>query len=294
LTGRDTASPTRLPRVIGHRGAAGLAPENTLTAIARAAALGCSWVEFDVKLTADNEVVVFHDDRLERTTDGVGLMAETVLAAVKRLDAGSWFAPEFRGEPVPTLAEAVALIERLGLAANVEIKPCPGREIATAIRVAAALRRLWPRGRPLLLSSFKPAVLEAARATAPELPRGLLVFEPPENWAVSARRLGCVSLNVYHQDLTAKTVAEAKAMGLAVATYTVNDPARALELVRWGVDTVISDRPDVIGAALAEAPPARQSASAGVADARVADGRSAAYIGHAGADDRTRDPAGRP
>jgi glycerophosphoryl diester phosphodiesterase len=161
-----------IPRIIGHRGAAAAAPENTLAGIARAHALGCRWVELDAKLSYDRIALLMHDDRLERTTDGSGLFADRTAAELRRLDAGRWKAPEFAGEPIPTLAEAIGLMERLGMGANIEIKACPGREVETGSRVAAELRLLWPRGHGLLVSSFSAASLEAARAAAPELPRG--------------------------------------------------------------------------------------------------------------------------
>ena len=108
-----------LPPVIGHRGAAGSAPENTVAGFRKAKALGCRWVEFDVRLTADDEPVVLHDDRLARTTDGRGRVSGLRLAAIRRCDAGAWFHPSFAGERVPRLEEALAVIWDLGLGANI-------------------------------------------------------------------------------------------------------------------------------------------------------------------------------
>jgi len=233
-----------LPRVIGHRGAAASAPENTLASIARAHALGCRWVEFDVKLSFDKVPMLMHDDRLDRTTDGQGFFADIMAAELKRCDAGNWFGLDFRGERIPTLAEAVALLKRLGMGANVEIKPCPGREVETGRLVMEELRQIWPRDLGLLISSFSTAALEAARAVAPELPRGLLVEAAPPEWAQTARRLGCVTLNPWQEALQPETVAEAHAQGLAVAAYTVNDPERAAMLRSWGVDAVFTDVPE--------------------------------------------------
>jgi glycerophosphoryl diester phosphodiesterase len=233
-----------LPRVIGHRGAAASAPENTLASIARAHALGCRWVEFDVKLSFDKVPMLMHDDRLDRTTDGQGFFADITAAELKRCDAGNWFGLDFRGERIPTLAEAVALLKRLGMGANVEIKPCPGREVETGRLVMEELRQIWPRDLGLLISSFSAAALEAARAVAPELPRGLLVDAAPPEWAQTARRLGCVTLNPWQEALQPETVAEAHAQGLAVAAYTVNDPERAAMLRSWGVDAVFTDVPE--------------------------------------------------
>src|SRR5271170_7173679 len=128
LEGRTAA----LPPVIGHRGAAASAPENTLSGLRRAKALGCSWVEFDVRLTGDGALVLCHDPRLDRTTSGSGLVSANSLAAVRELDAGSWFDPSFAGERVPTLDEVLLLASELDLGANIEIKSDRGREYATA------------------------------------------------------------------------------------------------------------------------------------------------------------------
>src|SRR5580704_12278143 len=92
----------RLPPVIGHRGAAAQAPENTLAGFRAARALGCAWVEFDVRLTVDGVPVVCHDDKLDRTSNGRGRISKLPLAAIRMLDAGSWFGPAFAGERIPT------------------------------------------------------------------------------------------------------------------------------------------------------------------------------------------------
>jgi glycerophosphoryl diester phosphodiesterase len=238
-----------LPRIIGHRGAAASAPENTLAGIARAHALGCRWVELDAKLSFDNVAFLMHDDRLERTTTGSGHFADLSAAELKRLDAGSWKGPEFSGERIPTLAEAIGLLARLGMGANIEIKPCPGREIETGRRVALELRRFWPPDRGLLLSSFSAASLEAARAEAPELPRGLLVGAPPPDWPAVVRRLGCVSLNPWHEEVEPEVIASARRLGLKVVAYTVNEPAESARLLGSGVASVITDVPETLFAA---------------------------------------------
>ena len=122
----------RLPRVIGHRGAAAYAPENTLEGIREAARRGARWVEFDAKLTGDGVVILMHDDTLDRTTNGHGSVAQTSFGDIGRLDAGAWFGEAWRGARVPRLADALALLVELDMQANIEIKPCPGREIETA------------------------------------------------------------------------------------------------------------------------------------------------------------------
>ena len=135
---------TRIPRIVGHRGAAKAAPENTLESLREAKRQGAACVEVDAKLTADNAIILMHDDILDRTTSGQGLVAQATLEQIRALDAGSWLAPNWAGVRVPTLEEAVQELTRLGLNCNVEIKPCPGRELVTAELVMRALQRLWP------------------------------------------------------------------------------------------------------------------------------------------------------
>jgi glycerophosphoryl diester phosphodiesterase len=242
LEGR-TAS---LPPVIGHRGAAAHAPENTLAGLRYAKALGSAWVEFDVRLTGDGMLVLCHDPLLDRTTSGSGLVAATSLAAIRELDAGSWFDASFAGEKVPSLDEALSLAAELDLGANVEIKADRGREYATAAAVAAAIQRLRNRAPALLVSSFLLSALSALRELAPQIPCGVLFRLIPRDWAKLALRLGCTMIGADHRRLRQRRVAAVRAAGYKLAAYTVNDPARARLLFDWGVTSVFSDAPDII------------------------------------------------
>ena len=231
--------------VIGHRGACGHAPENTLASLARARALGLDWVEFDTRLSADGVPVLLHDETLERTTDGVGPVQARSARELAGLDAGGWFGAGFRGERLPTLAAAVELLVAGGMRANVELKSSPGSADALAAAVVATLRRHWPRDAPPpLLSSFDPACLAAARARAPELPRALLFETVPADWPEQLAALGCVALHCDHRAATAALVRELHRRRLACRVYTVNDAPRAAELDAIGVDAVVSDFPD--------------------------------------------------
>ncbi|MEK9723172.1 MAG: glycerophosphodiester phosphodiesterase [Rhodospirillaceae bacterium] len=239
------------PRVIGHRGAAGHAPENTLASIRKAAELGATWVEFDVKLSADGVPVLCHDDTLERTTDGRGRVAARTARELARLDAGGWFDPAFAGEPLPTLDAALAQLAALGLGANVEIKPCPGREAETGYVAAAALAADWPSSLPEpLISSFSTAALNAAAGAAPAIPRALLVYGVPVDWRGMVDDLRCVALHAQSRRLRRATAKAALATGMALRVYTVNRPGRARQLMGWGVDAIITDYPDRILSAL--------------------------------------------
>ncbi len=240
---RATQPALAIPRVIGHRGAAAAAPENTLASLRKAKELGASWVEFDVKLTRDGHPVLIHDERLERTTSGRGEVALTTLEELQKLDAGGWFAPAFRGERVPTLEAALALCAGLGLGINVEIKPCPGREVETARVAVATLRRLWPADRPApLISSFAPACLGVARDLAPEMPRGYLAGSLPRRWREKLTACDCRTLHLSDRRLRASQRAAVLAAGVPLLLYTVNDPARARDLLAAGVTSVFTDR----------------------------------------------------
>jgi glycerophosphoryl diester phosphodiesterase len=248
--GRPVATPG-LAAVIGHRGAAARAPENTLAGLKKAHELGASWVEFDVMLTRDGVPILIHDETLQRTTNGRGRMPERTAAEIRPLDAGGWFGPAFAGEPVPTLEEAIALLLELGLAANVEIKPATGHETATGEVVADVLRRLWPKDGPrLLLSSFERPALAAARMVAPAIPRGLLAEALPGDWPEAMQELGCATLHLGHANLSASALELLPEAGVPVLLYTVNTVARARALLAAGAAAVFTDVPDLLLEAL--------------------------------------------
>jgi len=246
------AAALEIPPVIGHRGAAFSAPENTLAGFRRAAALGASWVEFDVRLAADGTCIVLHDDIVDRTTNGAGRADAMSFAELSRLDAGAWFDPAFAGERVPSLAETIEALAELGLGANIELKPSRGAEAATGRAVAELVAERWPPSLPPpLLSSFRPAALEAARQAAPGIARGLLVNATPPDWRRQVEALGCATLHCDHRKLLAAQAGEIRKAGLPLLAYTVNDAARAAELRGWGVVAVFTDRPDALLAAAA-------------------------------------------
>jgi glycerophosphoryl diester phosphodiesterase len=237
------------PRIVAHRGGGTLAPENTLAAIDTGARLGVKMIEFDAKLSADDVVFLLHDDTVNRTSNGRGAAATLRYEEIAALDAGSWREPRFAGARMPTLEQAAARCAALGLAANVEIKPCPKRDEQTGRLVAQETARLWASSAvPPLISSFSFDALAAARDAARALPRGLLVDAVPDDWRERTAALGCVSLHADHRKLDARIVAQIKAAGLFILAYTVNEPARARLLGDWGVDSICTDRIDLIGA----------------------------------------------
>lgn len=239
--------PLKLPKVIGHRGAAHYAPENTLESIHSAADLGAEWVELDVKLTKDGVPIIFHDEDLQRTTGVAGLVADTDYSTIKELDAGSWFGESFIGAKIPTLEEAVDVLIERGLGLNLELKPCPGRERETAEVVLDQLSQIWDAHDKILISSFNHVALEAAHELAADWSRGLLLdTEWPENWQDLADYFNVTTINVNGNTVTRDQVEEIMDLEIPVLAYTINDPMKARELQNWGVDGMFSDAPDVL------------------------------------------------
>jgi glycerophosphoryl diester phosphodiesterase len=237
------------PRLIAHRGAGKLAPENTLTAMRVGHAHGYRMFEFDVKLSADGVAFLLHDATLDRTTTGKGRADAFTWRALSRLDAGLWHSLRYAGEPMPTFGAIARWARAHGVACNVEIKPTPGRERETGAALALDAASLWRDAEvPPLLSSFEEASLAAARDAVPGLPRALLLDELPRDWLERLRALDCIALDANHEALSRETVAAAHAHGYRVCCYTPNDPARVAELGAWGVDTVITDAVDAIPA----------------------------------------------
>jgi len=239
-----------------HRGAAGLAPENTLAAFRTALGLGLDGAELDLQATRDGVVVVIHDDTVDRTTDRSGRIAELSLAELRLADAGVKFSPAFRGERVPTLLELIALVkaaagERFRL--NLEIKFAPGREGQPPDieeRVLAILRETDFVGRVTVQSFHHPSPAKMKRLE-PRIPTGLLVGRqnPVAEPVAAVRRHGADYLAPDFRLVTAPLVAALHGAGIPVAVWTVNDPAEMRRLIALGVgrlpgDTIISDYPD--------------------------------------------------
>lgn len=221
--------------VIGHRGARGHAPENTLLGIDTGIALGAPWVEFDVQLHPSGALLVFHDLTLDRTTNGSGFLADQPLAALRALDAGG-------GQIIPTLEEVLDLVDqRVGV--NIELKSAGG----TAEAVAAVIRSYVDAGWPVdkfLVSSFHLPELWEFKQLAPEIPIGALLCGVPLDWAGCALELGAATLNLSSEFVDPRLIADAHAHGIKVYVYTVNDVAEMRLLRRMGVDGVFTDHPD--------------------------------------------------
>lgn len=249
------------PRVIAHRGFSGRAPENTLAAVERAIDARADMVEIDVSLSRDGEVVVIHDETLERTTDGAGAVLDHDLADLRRLDAGSWFDPSFAGEKIPTLDEVLDRV-RGRILLNVEIKTeavadVPAEATAETLagtiagRVAERVRAHQLVGQ-VIVSSFDPRALDQLRRVAPEIRRASL-YHRDLHRGLTPRQVtdpvGAHAFSVKDSLLTDAMLADARSggdrsAGLPVAVYTVNSQRQMRRLIERGVGALFTDRPD--------------------------------------------------
>jgi len=240
-----TTAPWPYPRWIAHRCAGKLAPENTLAAFRLGASHGYRAFECDVKLSADGIPFLLHDATLQRTTSGHGPAAALTWNELSRLDAGAWHSRRYAGEPVPTFAAIARFCLRNDFALDVEIKPSPGRELETGRVVAATAATLWSSATvPPLLTSFKPATLQGARETAPQLPRALLLDALRAGWLDEAKALDCVAVVTDYALLDAAVLAAIHGAGMRSLVYTVNDPAEAGRLDALGIDGIVTDAVD--------------------------------------------------
>lgn len=225
-------------QITGHRGAAGLAPENTLAAFRKAIELRLDAIEFDVQRTTDGYLVVFHDDELDRVTNGKGLMRERTLASLKALDAGSWFNKAFKDERIPTLHELFNLMRDNDLLLYLEMKdpslfPGMEEEVAALIREYGFTERCCVR-------SFDHASLHRFHRVAPEIPISELWY----THFPSAEETTYPTLNMMFSLCTADHVAAAHARGQKVTCWTVNEIEDARRLIDMGVDGLTGDYPD--------------------------------------------------
>ena len=234
------------PRLVAHRGAGKLAPENTFAAFKLGTSHGYRMFECDVKLSSDSIPFLLHDDTLERTTDGHGVAGLQTWATLQKLDAGRWHSSPYNGEPLPSLETIAAYCITNDFDLNIEIKPTTGTDLYTGEVVARHAARLWQKSaRKPLLTSFKPDALQAARVAAPHLPRGLLLHELWTGWLETGLMLGCQAIVCNHKLWDSSSVTQAKSADFKTLSYTVNDEADVQRLLALETDGIITDRVDV-------------------------------------------------
>jgi glycerophosphoryl diester phosphodiesterase len=230
---------------VGHRGARGHAPENTMASFAKGAEMGVDAVETDIQLSKDGEVVLIHDHTVDRTTSGGGFVRDMTLAELKGLDAGGWYDPRFAGERIPILAELLAWAkDRVGVALEIKNGPIyyPGI-VEKTVRVV----RRHGMERQVILISFDHLVLREAKTIAPEIATGILYVGGLVDAVAAARAALADSLNPHWAYVTPELVRAAHAAGIAVSAWNPNDAATLRMLSDMGVDSAGTDYPELFG-----------------------------------------------
>lgn len=240
-----TSLPGPVPHEVqAHRGASAIAPENTIAAFRAAAEAGAKWVELDVALSADGQLVVIHDDTVDRTSSGSGSLGALTQSEIAGLDAGSWFGQDYQDERIPTLAETMVALGELGLSANVEIKQHKHHksldQLVGAVQADIAKRS---GSTEIMISSFDPEALKAMHALEPELEMAMLWGRPPEDWAEQLAEIPATTIHMHFKALSIGMLEETSKRGIKVRAWTCNDPLQLVSFWDAGLTGVITDNP---------------------------------------------------
>ena len=244
-------SSPRAAWLVGHRGAMGHAPENTLSSFVLAQKMGAEFVECDVHLSKDKRCIVMHDEGVERTTNGLGLIRDLTVKQIRNLDAGSWFSRKFKGEKVLTLDELLLWTKKqsslsgfqLGMA--IEIKNEPVRYLAIEENVIGSVVKAGMESRVILIS-FDHGVVKRAKAANRKIAAGILFDRPLNDPFQRARDVRADALFPRRHLVTRDLVQKAHKKGLAVATWTVNEVREMKKILACGVDAMATNYPDVL------------------------------------------------
>jgi len=224
-------------QVVAHRGASSLAPENTLASVRKAMELGADYCEIDVQLTKDGEVVLLHDSRLKRTAGTAGILSEYTLDELRQFEVGSWFNPEFDGEPIPTLTEVIRTIKGKMLL-NIEIKV--SREETDIVRKVVDIIHSEGIRKKCIVTSFGRSEVEKVKELDPRIMTGFIFSQkyPPDVFEGNWDALSC-NFRVVDADFVAKARENKK----KIYVWTVDEKEEMNRLMELQVDGIITNRP---------------------------------------------------
>jgi len=239
----------KIPQIIAHRGGRAWAPENTLSGFRRSLELEADGIELDVQRCASGELVVFHDEDLKRTTDGVGLIRDCSLDELKRLSAGDWYEERFSNERIPLLTEVLDLLQGK-IVLNIELKNSPIEYPDMEDELLEVIS-----GYPvesLIISSFDHKLMFKLHSKAPELKIALLAAAIFQDLKATATAIGATYFHPCYDCLRPDIVEEAHADGLQVNVWTCNTPKEWRQCIRMGVDGIVTDDPEALKQYLAD------------------------------------------
>ncbi len=236
---------TNRPLVFAHRGAKRVAPENTLPAFEAAIRLGADGIELDVQFSSDGKLVIFHDLNLEKTSSGKGRVTSHPFDALRQLDAGSHFSPEFQGTLIPTLDEVLDLA-RGKLLVNIELKSLDITGAVLGVDVVKAVR-FHGMVNDVVISSFNPFALRRSKQAGPEIEHALLLAADTSawtRWGVTLQYSKAEGLHPEKDMIDARYMAAARRRKMPVRVWTVNEEEDIRRLADLGVEAIITDVPD--------------------------------------------------
>lgn len=235
-----------ITRIAAHRGVASLAPENTLAGIYKAAELGLSWIEIDTQLSADGIPVIIHDQTVERCSNGNGAVADLHFAELQQLDVGSWFDGVFADQRLPSLSQVLTVCQSLGLQINLELKLHAGDDVNKLCeQVARVIEQSEFPSQHLLISSFDHQAMLQIKKRLPEVRRGQLWEGLCDNWLEKLQAIDAHSAHCNYREISKQQAMQIKQSGYQLICYTANDPDEVREHWQWGVDLMITDKPQL-------------------------------------------------
>lgn len=234
-------------KIIGHRGASMYAPENSASSLKLASLMGIEWIETDVQITLDNKLVIFHDEKLERTSNGEGFLALKKFSELKKLDIGSWFSKEFEGERILSLVEFLDLIKKYEFSLQLEIKHMHGKEYEIVEEIVKQIEPYldYFKGK-LFVSSFSEKCLRLFSRKLPKIPLALALSFVPKFPDQIANEAGVDILHFGDEFVDNSSLERLKKSKTEFAVATVNDKKRALFLLRNGVQSILTDDPKIL------------------------------------------------
>jgi glycerophosphoryl diester phosphodiesterase len=227
---------------IAHRGASAYAPENTMAAFQKAIELGFDYIEFDVRLSKDGELVVIHDADVTRTTNGIGLVNDLTTEELKRLDAGSWFNPSFKGETIPLLSEVLnELGGKIGLL--IELKSAEENR-AMSEKLADLLKISFNNGlnpETVKVQSFQPKEMEYFSTLCPNVPVGIVANKTLTILHLASYRNYASFISIHHQFLSKSFIKQAQLLNLEIYSWTIKEQRQFLAMQSLSVNGIISN-----------------------------------------------------
>lgn len=235
-------------RIYAHRGCSGTYPENTLAAFKAAAELPITGVEIDVHLTKDREIVVIHDEKVNRTTDGKGYIKDMTLSEARKLDAGSWFSEEWAGEKIPTLDEVFDIFQDTNHRLNIELKTdvFPYEGLVDKVLEAAEKRGFSHR---ILISSFNHEDIQTV-SRKKSVESAILTLDVYVDVYDYARVVGTNRIHMSLPGAFRRMATDALRKGAIVYVYTVNKLEYAQQLQQIGIHGIFTDFPEIMLAEL--------------------------------------------